>query len=43
MRSNLKIEGKALDGIDAKLVTLLNDNARMSIAELGRAVNVTCT
>ena len=40
MRSNLKIEGKALDGIDAKLVTLLNDNARMSIAELGRAVNM---
>lgn len=40
MRSNLKNEGKALDGIDAKLVTLLNDNARMSIAELGRAVNM---
>ena len=40
MRSNLKTEGKALDGIDAKLVTLLNDNARMSVAELGRAVNM---
>ncbi|MFD1383287.1 Lrp/AsnC family transcriptional regulator [Rhodanobacter aciditrophus] len=40
MRSNLKNEVRALDGIDAKLVSLLNENARMSIAELGRAVNM---
>lgn len=41
MDSSYQKQSRAIDAIDARLIELLNENARASIAELARAVGMT--
>ena len=40
VRNNLQSSASALDAIDARLLTALNDNARLTISELARLVGL---